>query len=178
MNRRLPRYCKPWKKVLSSRFIVAIILFFISLFIFFFLFNTFIVKGNTAPFTIQQFYISKNNGIPNLYIKLKNNTFRNQYLYAYLRLDDKLNKLKKQVEIGDLGNVAAGLEKEYVLTWDNNWEGSGMGNIDLVVKNQEGIIVDQSIYIAVVPTSVFSVEMFTFLASGLIGSGLIISRFT
>lgn len=178
MKSRLPSTINSFRKILSPRFIFAVAMFVISPFLLLFLINIFISTANTVPFSVQEFYLSRNSEKPNLYIRIQNTSFRDEQLWAYLKLDDKLNKVKKQIDIGNLGTVQAKTKKEFILAWDNNWEGSGIGDINLTIKNKEGIIAEKSIYLVVIPSSLASVEMFTFLASSFAGAGFIISRFT
>jgi len=178
MTSRLPLKSNKNDNRLLKKTILLVATFAISSFLFFFVTRFILPKeNNISGISIPEFYSYKAEGKPALYLMLRNDTVNTTHAYAELFMEDKANNLKKQIPLGDLGELQPGEEKTYDLNWDDKWHGSGLGDIKLVVRNNQGLVTEKSIFLAVVPRDITSLSMLSLFASGVLGAGLVISKF-
>lgn len=177
MSFRLPQKTGNKKKILSAKPLAAVFVFLIGPLIYFIV--TYFISNGTKlqAYQIEDMYFMKNSRTPSLYVRVKNNSDFDRQLTGDIYLEDNLHTAKKKIPLGSLGILENQTDKEFVVSWENPWKGSGEGNLNLLLSDQNNLVAEKSMHLAVLPESVTSVGLLTtFLASGLIGVGWVVSR--
>lgn len=177
MTVRLPVKTGKKNKNAFKKPLLALAFLFIGPLIYFLFSGIFFGKARNQNLSIQELYFLKNQSSPSLYVKVRNNSPVPRKLTADLFIEDTLNSLKRIINLGDLGEIEQGSEQEYNLSWENAWYGSGIGRINFIVHGQDGLVAEKDLSLVVIPENITSIGLLTtFLASGLIGATLVLSR--
>ena len=171
MKKRLPAILK---KVLVKRFLLPLIILVISSIT---LYLAVFAPSRKTALQILEFYPYRNTDTPGVYAVIRNNSSARKKISGQLFVSDLFAAVQRNIELGNIGFLEPGEEREVVFNWKENWKGGGLGDIRLVIRDQEGFFEDRSTKIAVLPKNLNSIRDLSLFASAVVGMTVLVSRF-
>jgi len=143
----------------------------------FYLLSFFGTSKSSENIIISELFLRKNTNSPSLVLRVLNNSDHPKLIFGSLVVEDKAAGIKKQISLGSLGEIMPLTQKDFSVDWNEPWQGSGIGQLKAVLYDQDGVISEKSMPVAVIPENLESVGAISLFASLLLGAGLVISRF-